>query len=246
MSCQPPWKETVYNWLKFNQSCLLCNETTDTQNPICTPCETELPWLVEHCLQCALPLPTTQLICGQCLKQPPPFTRVIAPWTYRFPVDSLISRFKHNSKWPFGRLLAALLAQALHDRFNHDLPRPDTLLPVPMTAKRFRQRGYNQAAMLARWLSDSLDIAIDEQSLLRVKETPAQQELDAKARKRNLLQAFALAPQAQLEGRHVALVDDVLTTGATAINISQLLLRSGARRVDIYCLARTPKPGETV
>jgi ComF family protein len=156
----------------------------------------------------------------------------------------LITRFKHSAKWPFGRLLADLLAQYLQHRFDEDLNRPDALVPVPLATKRLRQRGFNQAAMLARWLGGHLDIPCDETLLLRTQDTSAQQDLNAEARKKNLRNAFALIPGAQIKGRHLALVDDVLTTGATAQALARLLMHAGAARVDVYCLARTPKPGD--
>lgn len=246
MRCQPRYEGLVYIWLKNKQSCLLCSEPADDITPICTACETELPWLGDHCQTCALPLPASGLTCGQCLQQPPAFERVAAPWTYSFPVDTLITRFKHNAKWPFGRLLGELLAQFLQHRFDEDLERPDLLIPVPLATKRLRQRGFNQAAMLARWLSEYLDIPCDETLLLRIQDTSAQQELKAEARRRNLRNAFALAPGASVAGRHLALIDDVLTTGATAQTLARLLMDAGAARVDVYCLARTPKPGDTV
>jgi ComF family protein len=223
---------------------LLCAEPAEENIPICMACETELPWLGDHCQTCALPLPGTGLTCGQCLKQPPAFERVAAPWSYSFPLDTLITRFKHSAKWPFGRLLADLLAQYLQHRFDEDLNRPDALVPVPLATKRLRQRGFNQAAMLARWLGGHLDIPCDETLLLRTQDTSAQQDLNAEARKKNLRNAFALTPGAQIKGRHLALVDDVLTTGATAQALARLLMEAGAARVDVYCLARTPKPGD--
>ncbi|TFY90043.1 ComF family protein [Pseudomonas kairouanensis] len=244
MHCQPEYKHKVYIWLKNNHACLICDEATDSQDCVCNVCEIALPWLREHCGVCALPLPMDGLICGPCLKKPPAFKQVIAPWTYSFPVDSLISRFKHQARWPFGQLLARLMGQHLQHRFdNTGLPRPHCLLPVPMARQRLRKRGYNQAAMLARWLSEHLSIPYEERLLLRPHETVAQQALDAKTRQRNLLGAFALAPDAQVQGRHFALVDDVLTTGATAHSLARLLMNAGARQVDVYCLARTPKPG---
>ncbi|WP_122317436.1 ComF family protein [Pseudomonas cichorii] len=243
MHCQPDYKHQVYIWLKNKQTCLLCDEFSDTPLPICVACETELPWLGEQCLHCALPLPASGLSCGQCLKQPPAFTEVVVPWLYDFPLDSLITRFKHQSQWPMGRLLAELYGQFLQHRFDEGLPRPDCLLPVPLASKRLRQRGYNQAAMLAGWLGKSLDLTVDERQLLRIRETTAQQGLDAKGRKRNLNGAFKVTDPAWVQGRHLALVDDVLTTGSTADVISRVLLKNGAQRVDIYCLARTPKPG---
>jgi ComF family protein len=246
MHCQPPYVRPVYIWLKNEQQCLLCNEAADDATPICIGCEADLPWLGDHCQTCALPLPAAGLTCGQCLQHPPAFEQVIAPWTYGFPIDSLITRFKHNAKWPFGRLLGELLAQSLHHRFDEALERPDALLPVPLASKRLRQRGFNQAAMLARWLSASLDIPCDDQSLKRIQDTSAQQDLNADARKKNLRNAFALVADAPIKGRHLALVDDVLTTGATAQALARLLMDAGAARVDVYCLARTPKPGDAI
>ncbi|MHC8388851.1 double zinc ribbon domain-containing protein [Pseudomonas sp. MDT2-39-1] len=246
MRCQPRYVGLVYNWLNNNQHCLLCSEVTEEVRPLCMACETDLPWLSDQCQTCALPLPAAGLTCGQCLKLPPAFERVAVPWTYSFPVDTLITRFKHSAKWPFGRLLAELLAQFLQHRFDEDLDRPDALVPVPLAAKRLRRRGFNQAAMLARWLGSSLDIPCDEKLLLRIQDTNAQQDLNADARKKNLRNAFALVPDASIKGRHLAIVDDVLTTGATAQALARLLMDAGAARVDVYCLARTPKPGDTV
>ncbi|WP_271410313.1 ComF family protein [Pseudomonas sp. Q1-7] len=231
-------------WLRQTPRCLLCHgEGGDL--PICADCETELPWLAGHCVNCALPLPTSGLPCGDCLKRPPPFERVEAPWRYGFPVDSLITRFKHQARWPLGRLLGELLAQHLEQAFNDGLPRPDVLLPVPLAARRLRQRGFNQAQMLARWLGDTLGIPVQADWLRRVEDGPPQQHLDAAARRRNLRRAFALDAGVNVRGLHLAVVDDVLTTGTTAHVLARALKRAGAARVDVYCLARTPKPGDT-
>lgn len=242
MHCQLERKHKVYIWLKNTQTCLICDELTDSPRAVCNLCEIELPWLMAQCEICALPLPMSGLVCGTCQTSPPAFRQVIAPWSYSFPVDSLISRFKHQGKWPLGHLLANLLGDFLRDRFeNTALTRPDCLLPVPMAGKRLRQRGYNQAVMLAHWLGKDLDLPVNQRLLLRPQETVAQQQLDAKTRKRNLRHAFALAADTPVAGRHLALVDDVLTTGATAHSLARLLMQAGARQVDVYCLARTPK-----
>ena len=244
MRCQPNSQHQVYNWLKNKQTCLLCDVTADAALAICTSCEAELPWLGGHCQICALPLPSHGLVCGACLKKPPSFAKVEAPWRYAFPIDSLITRFKHQAKWPLGRLLGELLSHHLQHAFDEGLPRPDLLLPVPLADKRQRQRGFNQAGLLAEWLSASLQLPLQSHWLQRVIDTPAQQQLDAATRKRNLRKAFALAPGRALSGLHMALVDDVLTTGATAESLARLLKKAGAARVDVYCLARTPKPGD--
>ncbi|HEN8802140.1 TPA: ComF family protein [Pseudomonas putida] len=241
MNCQPHLKRLVYKWSLINQSCLLCDEPAGQIYPVCVACEQALPWLGDQCTRCALPLPMAGLTCAQCCRRPPAFDQVIALWHFGFPVDTLISRFKHNRQWPLGRLMAELLGHGLLHRFAEGLPRPDLLLPVPLARRRLRERGFNQAGMLGRWLSSQLGIPGDQRILLRTRETPAQQRLDAQARRRNLRQAFAL--MGDLQGRHVALVDDVLTTGATAQAIAEVLRKAGAQRVDVYCLARTPKPG---
>ncbi|MNG88380.1 DNA utilization protein GntX [compost metagenome] len=244
MNCQLWLKSLVYNCSNNNQACLLCDDPAEQPYPLCNACEQALPWLDEHCTRCALPLPMAGLTCGQCSRRPPAFQQVIALWHYGFPVDALISRFKHNRQWPLGRLMAELLGHGLLHRYAEGLAQPDLLLPVPLARRRLRERGFNQAGLLARWLSRQLAIACDERLLLRSRETPAQQGLDAKARRRNLRQAFALLPTGAVAGLHVAVVDDVLTTGATAQAVAQVLHKGGARRVDIYCLARTAKPGQ--
>lgn len=244
MRCQPRYANPVYIWLNSDQTCLLCDEATGSKKSICEACEPDLPWLTDQCERCALPLPMSDLTCSQCTINPPAFDEVIAAWLYDFPIDTLVTRFKHQGKWPMGRLMADLFAEFVRYRLNEGLARPDFLLPVPMTNKRMRQRGYNQAAMLAAWLAALLQMPVSEQLLRRVKETPAQQGLDARARRRNLLGAFELLRPQDVAGKHIALIDDVLTTGSTADEIAKLLRKAGARQVDVYCLARTPKPGQ--
>ncbi|WP_043319180.1 MULTISPECIES: ComF family protein [unclassified Pseudomonas] len=222
--------------------CLFCGGPADTGLALCAGCDADLPWLGSHCNTCALPLPEHGLTCGECLRRPPPFEQVLAPWRYAFPLDGAITRFKHQADRPLGRLLGQLLGRHLRHAFAEGLPVPDLLLPVPLAPRRQRQRGFNQAELLARRLAADLGLPW-RQPLRRVRDTPAQQGLDKAERKRNLRQAFALDDGAALRGLHLALVDDVLTTGATAAALAQLLRRAGAARVDVYCLARTPKPG---
>ncbi|WP_313665351.1 ComF family protein [Stutzerimonas kunmingensis] len=233
----------VYNWSINIQRCLLCDEPCDG-HPLCGPCEAELPWLDGRCATCAVPLPTHGLVCGECQKRPPSYDHVEVPWRFAFPVDALITRFKHQARWPFGRLLGERLGLHLQHAFTDGLPQPDLLVPVPLARRRLRQRGFNQAQMLAQWLGGALTLPVDEHLLERVVDTPPQQQLDAATRRRNLRQAFCLAPGTDIKGRHLALIDDVLTTGATAEALARLLKRAGAVRVDVYCLARTPKPGD--
>ncbi|TBU99358.1 amidophosphoribosyltransferase [Stutzerimonas kirkiae] len=234
----------VYNWTIIEHKCLLCGSATGNTEGVCPACAGDLPWLKGCCSVCALPLPATGLVCGQCLKRPPAYDRVVAPWSFEFPLDGLVSGFKYQARWPMGRLLAGLLAEHLRRQYQAGLPRPITLLPVPLSRRRLRQRGFNQAQMLARWLGQALGIPVIDDLLSRTRDTPPQQQLDARTRRRNLLGAFALAPDSRIRKGHLALIDDVLTTGATAQALARLLKRHGAGRVDVYCLARTPSPGQ--
>lgn len=164
----------VYNWSIIKQCCLLCDERCEGQ-PLCSSCEADLPWLDGRCTVCAVPLPSRGLVCGECLKRPPSYDHVEVPWRFAFPVDALITRFKHQARWPYGRLLGERLAHHLEHAFAEGLPRPDLLLPVPLARRRLRQRGFNQAQMLADWLSRPLGISTDARALERVLDTPAQQ-----------------------------------------------------------------------
>ncbi|MGE9760849.1 ComF family protein [Pseudomonas sp. PDM20] len=230
-------------WWRPRVQCLLCGGAAEQAAlPLCAGCDDDLPWLAGHCAVCALPLPASGLTCGQCLRRAPAFHRVETPLRYGFPVDALVTRFKHQANAPLGRLLGQLLERHLLHAFDEGLPRPDRLIPVPLSRRRERQRGFNQAQLLADWLAAPLHLPVDNQLVRRTQDTPAQQGLDAVTRKKNLRNAFTLAAGASVEGLHLALVDDVLTTGATAERIARLLRRAGARRVDVYCLARTPAP----
>lgn len=233
----------VYKCSIFERFCLLCDEPCDTRHDLCSDCEAELPWLDSQCTRCAVPLPGHSLLCGDCLRREPAFDQVVAPWRFDFPIDSLIHHFKHRADWPSGRVMAGQLAVHLQHAYAEGLPRPARLLPVPLSRQRQRQRGFNQAQMLVDWLSDLLGIPGDTRLLQRPQDTQAQQQLDANARRRNLRQAFTLRPHGVLPA-HLALVDDVMTTGATAEALARLLKAAGAQRVDLYCLARTPKPGD--
>ncbi|KTS76583.1 amidophosphoribosyltransferase [Pseudomonas oryzihabitans] len=242
----PLYRYLQRHWqrLRPGTACTLCGAWLPPGLALCEGCESELPWLGSHCQCCALPLPVDGLVCGGCLAEPPAFDQVLAPWRYAFPVDSLINGFKHRDRGSHGRLAGALLARHLQHLFDEGQPRPELLLPVPLSPQRLRQRGFNQAALLAGWLAKPLHLPVNAKLLQRVQEQHSQQGLTAGERRRNLKQAFALLDEAELAGRHVALVDDVLTTGATADSLARLLKRAGVRRVDVYCLARTPPPGE--
>ena len=216
----------------FPGRCLLCLGATHCSADICAGCEQDLPWLKNRCLRCALPL-TTEGLCGSCLKQAPRFDRCLACWEYGFPIDGLISRFKYHGDLASGALLGELALTSFKPDFI------DGLLPVPMHWRRRLQRGYNQTELLATQWGAALNIPV-LRPLKRVVATPTQQGLSAHARRRNLQGAFTLVKPKQVRGKRLVIVDDVLTTGATANSLAAILRRAGATEVSVWCLARTP------
>tara|TARA_R110000796_G_scaffold241303_2_gene362773 strand:- start:95320 stop:96039 length:720 start_codon:yes stop_codon:yes gene_type:complete len=234
----------VYNWLNNSQSsaCLLClSAGHPIQHGVCEPCRNDLPWLGDRCRQCALPLPFADQLCGQCQQHAPAFAQVVCPFLYRFPVDSLVPAFKYHNQLIYGRLLARLLTDfVLFSYQEHDHALPDALLAMPLHPSRQAQRGFNQAFELARPIARSLDRPVIHSALKRVHTTHSQQGLSAQQRKSNLKGAFQCPDPTAVAGLHLALIDDVLTTGATADEASRTLLMAGAASVSIWCVARTP------
>lgn len=195
---------------------------------ICTGCRDELPWLAGACAACAVPLPGGGRYCGHCRQRPPPFAATRALWHYAGPVATLIRAFKFHGDLAAGRLLADLAAEAL----AADAAAPDTLVPLPLHPARRRQRGFDQAREIARRLGPPVRTDL----VLRCRDTPAQSGLDATRRRRNVRNAFATTGRPPPPT--VTVVDDVLTTGASARELARTLLAAGARRVELLVLAR--------
>ena len=234
----------VYNWIKNNlpNNCLLCLASPDEmQSDICHACLADLPWQQTCCARCALPLPHASTRCGRCLARPPAFCHAVVPLLYRFPLDALIPAFKYRRHNRYGLLLARQLADHLQQHLAEpEALIPELLVPIPMHPKRQAQRGYNQAFELTRDLAGALHLPCRADLLQRARQTAAQEGLDAAARRRNLRGAFTCPHPAQLEGLHLALIDDVMTTGATLNEASRTLLAAGAASVQVWCVARTP------
>lgn len=212
--------------------CLLCNAGGAVGHDLCVACAASLPWARLACPRCALPLSSSARACGTCLRKAPVLDAAHAAFAYRFPVDRLLPRLKFHGDLAAGRLLAGAMTVAFAD-----LPAPGALVPVPLARARLRQRGYDQALELARPLARSLGLPLLPDGLHRVRDTEAQSRLDAAGRRRNVRGAFAAA-ECRGFPDHVALVDDVMTTGATLHAAALALKRAGVRRVDAWVCAR--------
>jgi ComF family protein len=190
---------------------------------------------------CALALPATVNVCGRCLGDPPPWSRAIAACDYGYPWDGLLAALKFRDALELAPSLAALLASRLAQEPRSAL---HALLPVPLSDARLRQRGYNQAALLADALAPPLGLTVRGRWLLRILDTPHQTALPRERRMANLRGAFAVEPTVlpELRGLRVALLDDVMTTGATLTAATMALRDAGVAEVQVWVVARTPQP----
>jgi ComF family protein len=227
--------------LVFGGTCLLCRgaaEYARDESLLCAACDRDLPRLGagELCPRCALPSPDGAL-CGACLAAPPRFDATVAALAYRFPTDVLIQALKFRGTLafaaPLGRELAQRVAAAAAARV-------DAVLPVPLSTARLRERGYNQSMEIARGVARTTGVKLEPWLCERSRDTRAQVDLPAADRVRNVRGAFR-CPR-PLEGIAVAVVDDVMTTGATLDEIAGALKRAGASRVVNWVAARTLPP----
>ena len=225
----------------FPHYCSLCGLRSHQPWALCAPCKAEMTANPGACSRCGLPLPKSAAggPCGRCLERPPPFDRVEAPWLYDEYLAFLIHRWKFHRE----QRLTPLLARLWLER-TWAAPVADLVVPVPLHWRRRWQRGYNQAELLARELLRSQPGlsrgGLARGLLVRSRATPEQSALRAGQRAHNLRHAFTA--RGRCDNLRIALVDDVLTTGATASEAAATLLAAGAREVHIWCLARTPAP----
>lgn len=212
-------------------SCLLCGAPA-SNTLLCEGCEADLPWHdALQCPVCAHPTGTGDT-CGQCLKHPPAFDATLALLAYRFPANALLQRYKYSGFLAIASAMAALLARRVTA-----LPRPDLLLPMPLHPDRLKERGFNQAVEIGRIVGNALNIPMEVRRVRRNKATPPQANLTFDQRRRNVRGVFECA--GSLAGKHVVLLDDVMTTGASLDALAQAVKQAGAARVECWVLART-------
>jgi ComF family protein len=210
----------------FPPRCCLCGfRGASADLDLCEVCHADLPWNAHV----------------------PP--GVVAPLRYEYPVDDMIRRLKYHGRLEHARVLGVLLAAAARQRAS---PLPRLLVPVPLHTARLRDRGFNQAYALARYAGRMLEVPYARTLLRRVRDTPSQTALDVTARRHNVRGAFAVcgpvARERLLAAEHVAIVDDVITTGNTGLELRAVLLAAGVQQVEIWAVARAMpaarEPGE--
>ena len=205
---------------------------------ICSRCARAMRLREKVCPLCGLPAARDDIDCGRCLRKAPPWQRLVTVSRYAPPLSLLVHQFKFSPRPEVAPALARLLLlAALKARRTSAQPPPDMLLSVPLHGRRQWRIGFNQSDLLCRYLARWLKCSYPRAALTRLRATPIQHHLSARLRKQNVKNAFRL--ELPVAGRHIVVVDDVVTTGSTVAEITRLLLRSGAATVQVWCLCRT-------
>jgi len=212
------------------QDCYVCGQNSDDRQ-ICADCAAALPHLAGPlCPVCALPTPAGA-VCGACQATPPHFDATCAAFSYAFPVDHLVQGLKYRHRLPLAGWLANELARCVSSS------RVDCVLPLPLSAQRMKERGFNQAQEIARPLAQHLGLPLISDACVRVLNGAPQASLPWKERQANIRNAFEC--RVDLTGKAIAVVDDVMTTGATLNEFARTLKLHGALRVENWVAART-------
>ena len=230
----------ILNWI-IPYRCVICKQFQhDNANfiehepIICKKCISIMPYLQTGCAQCNLPIKSGEL-CGKCLTNTIYFDITYSPYAYTFPIDKMIHQLKYAGKIDLIKPLASMMAshiQQYHDKANL----PELLIAVPSHPSRLRQRGFNQSLELTKHISKLLKINYLKQAIVKTKSSPPQASLSLKKRHSAIRNSFKI--NHKITARHVAIIDDVMTTGATASELARTLKHNGVEYVEIWCLAR--------
>jgi ComF family protein len=223
-------------WI-FPFVCGLCGEFSQRNQDLCQVCFDSFPWINDRCYRCGedLFLSDGTINCMRCVTDPLSFDRLCAIFSYEPPIRQLIARLKFSASLSDGRILAELLTEKVGIWYRHQAL-PDALIPMPLHLKRLRKRGFNQALELILPTHQQYQIPIVLDACVRVKATPPQAKLGEVERKKNMKNAFQIVKPLPFE--HVAIIDDVVTTGSTVHALSEVLKAAGVEMVDVWCICR--------
>jgi ComF family protein len=229
--------QSISHWF-LPPTCVLCGALAHRPRDLCAGCEADLPLAVLGCYQCGQPAGSPQARCGDCLQNPPSYDRLFALCYYQSPIIRLITGLKFHKQLGYAQLFGELLAERLKNTYTSlSSGMPEVLIPVPLHPERLRERGYNQALELARPIAKQFKIPLDIYSCKRIRPTAHQMHVPAAERDKNVRQAFTV--NSAFRAKHVALIDDVVTTGHTIAELSRVLRQQGVQQIDVICCART-------
>jgi len=229
------------NWLNIIQhyllppTCILCGQAGFDYQDICQGCFNDLSKNIHCCYRCAESFESVNIgpqLCGHCISHTAAFDETYAPFKHQGITRYLIADLKFNQQYKNARLLATLLANHLEKTAEM----PEVIIPVPLHKQRYQQRGFNQTVEIAKTLSRQLKLPVDTKSCIRHRNTPHQINLPAKQRHKNIKNAFTICQP--IKAQHIALLDDVMTTGTTVNELARVLKKSGVSRVDVWVCAR--------
>jgi len=236
---KPCWWHKKFNLSEIiPRHCLFCLQKTQNAFDLCAACIADLS-INNHCCQrCALPLEhdSGQMIymCGHCLSHRYYYDQVISPFGYVDDMAYLIKKLKYHQKIHYADLLAKLFIAQVKTMHNFQLPQ--IIMPIPMHQQRLKHRGYNQALELARIFSSYYQLPLNFSALIRSRYTHFQAEMSGSKRQQNVKNAFIIKKEIQYT--HIALIDDVMTTGSTVNEVAKVLKQVGVKKVDIWTIAR--------
>jgi ComF family protein len=240
--CQHELRSQVDAWVRRAQhafwpsTCVLCGQRGRMAQDLCAGCENELPSNAPACHVCSQPLPRSNvesLTCGACLRRSPAFDASCVPFLYAYPISHLIRDLKYSGRIACARVLGELVSRHFSARFK-DLPA--VMIPVPLATRRYRERGYNQVIEVGVSLERTLGVPMCTDVVVRTRATLEQAELNRAERRRNVRNAFEA--RRALPADHVAILDDVVTTASTVNELARVLRRAGARRIEVWAIAR--------
>lgn len=214
--------------------CILCGAKGVKNRDLCEACYLELPKNTPRCYQCASDFTKSysNVLCKNCLKNPPAFDETLAPFLHYRGIRYLILQLKFHNHHPSARLLGDLLT----DYLEKTAELPDCIIPVPLHKNRYRERGFNQSIEIAQRVSQRLNCPLDIHSCIRHRDTAHQVGLTGEQRNENIKNAFSISPH--FKAKHVAIIDDVMTTGSTVHELALALKIAGCHRVQIWVCAK--------
>lgn len=221
--------------LLLPRSCLVCSKNLYTdRHGCCLSCYEKLPFQTNACNICGQQFNAPSDICGRCIESPPIFKRCFCAFSYQAPIREMIKSFKYQQQPALAKVLAKLLFQEI---FDHQLDLPEALIPVPMHKSRLRQRGYNQAQLIANELAKLTNIKVDNSLLTKQSSGPPQASLSRNQRKTAVRGSFLAS--SKIPYSSVAIIDDVVTTGATISEITKILQQKGVDSIQVWAIAHT-------
>ena len=241
------FKRLVIKQVVFKQNCVLCTQYINQNNKnahpsihaVCTACLNDLPWHPKtSCPQCGLESSgsaSINIVCGSCLNSPPDFDATKAIFLYAYPIDAMMQRYKYGNMLNLGDTFGEFLAEKV------SMGTVDLIIPMPMHHTRLKERGFNQALEIAKVLCKNHKEKLNYKSVIRQTLTPPQASLPLKERVKNIKGAFKVNADKldKIQGKRIAIVDDVMTTGASLNELAITLKKAGAAYVECWVIART-------